>query len=142
MATTETIQNGDGGNIYSFSFAYLKTENVKVELQEFDSTQSAGNQIISRQATTAFTIPLNQPTQVELSAISSDTVYQTANGNVRTTSTNGYAVRVRIYRFTTADTTPATFTAGTSIRAGDLNDNFEQILFIMQERQNTLQNIA
>ena len=142
MATTETIQNGDGGNIYSFSFAYLKTEDVKVELQEFDSTQSAGNQIISRQATTAFTVPLNQPTQVELSAISSDTVYQTANGNVRTTSTNGYPVRVRIYRFTNADTTPATFTAGTSIRAGDLNDNFEQILFIMQERQNTLQTIS
>ena len=142
MATTETIQNGDGGNIYSFSFAYLKTEDVKVELQEFDSTQSAGNQIISRQTTTAFTIPLNQPTQVELSAISSDTVYQTANGNVRTTSTNGYTVRVRIYRFTDADSTPATFTAGTSIRAGDLNDNFEQILFIMQERQNTLQTIS
>ena len=142
MATTETIQNGDGGNIYSFSFAYLKTEDVKVELQEFDSTQSVGNQIISRQATTAFTIPTNQPTQVEFSAISADTVYQTANGNVRTTSTNGYTVRVRIYRFTTADTTPATFTAGTSIRAGDLNDNFEQILFIMQERQNTLQTIS
>ena len=141
MATTETIQNGDGGNIYSFSFAYLKTEDVKVELQEFDSTQSAGNQVISRQATTVFTIPLNQPTQIELSAIGSDTAYQTANGNVRTTSTNGYAVRVRVYRFTDADSTPATFTAGTSVRAGDLNDNFEQILFIMQERQNTLQTI-
>lgn len=141
MATTETIVNSDGGNTYSFSFAYLKTEDVKVELQEFDSTQSAGNQIISRQAITAFTVPTNNPTQIEFSAISSDTVYQTANGNVRTTSTNGYVVRVRIYRFTDADTTPATFTAGTSVRASDLNDNFEQILFIMQERQNTLQTI-
>ena len=141
MATTETIVNSDGGNTYSFSFAYLKTEDVKVELQEFDSTQSAGNQIISRQAITAFTVPTNNPTQIEFSAISSDTVYQTANGNVRTTSTNGYVVRVRIYRFTDADTTPATFTAGTSVRASDLNDNFEQILFIMQERQNTLETI-
>ena len=142
MATTETIQTSDGGNTYSFSFAYLKTEDVKVELQEYDGTQSAGNQIISRQPTAAFVIPSNNPTQIELSAISSDTVYQTANGNVRTTSTNGYTVRVRIYRFTNADSTPATFSPGTSVRAVDLNDNFEQILFIMQERQNTLQNIS
>lgn len=142
MATTETIQNSDGGNTYSFSFAYLKTEDVKVELQEYDSTQSAGNQIISRQPTTAFVVPSNNPTQIELSAISSDTVYQTADGNVRTTSTNGYVVRVRIYRFTDVDTTPATFSPGTSVRAVDLNDNFEQILFVMQERQNTLQTIS
>ena len=141
MATTETIVNGNGGNTYSFSFAYLKTEDVKVELQEFDSTQPAGSQIISKQAVTSFTVPSNQPTQVEFSAIGSDTVYQTANGNVRITSTNGYVVRVRIYRFTDADSTPATFTAGTSVRASDLNDNFEQILFIMQERQNTLETI-
>lgn len=142
MATTETIQNSDGGNTYSFSFAYLKTEDVKVELQEYDSTQSAGNQIISRQPTTAFVVPSNNPTTIELSAISADTVYQTADGNVRTTSTNGYVVRVRIYRFTDAATTPATFSPGTSVRAVDLNDNFEQILFIMQERQNTLQTIS
>ena len=142
MATTETIQNSDGGSIYSFSFAYLKTEDVKVELQEYDVTQSAGNQIISRQATTAFVIPSNQPTQIELSAIGSATIYQNADGTVKTTSDNGYTVRVRIYRFTTADTTPATFSPGTSVRAVDLNDNFEQILFIMQERQNTLQTIA
>jgi len=142
MATTETIQTSDGGNTYSFSFAYLKTEDVKVELQEYDGTQSAGNQIISRQPTTAFVIPSNNPTQIELSAISSDTVYQTVNGNVRTTSTNGYTVRVRIYRFTNADSTPATFSPGTSVRAVDLNANFEQTLFIMQERQNTLETIS
>jgi hypothetical protein len=142
MATTETIQNSDGGSIYSFSFAYLKTEDVKVELQEYDITQSAGNQIISRQPTTAFVIPSNQPTQIELSAIGSATIYQNADGTVKTTSDNGYTVRVRIYRFTDADTTPATFSPGTSVRAVDLNDNFEQILFIMQERQNTLQTIA
>ena len=83
MATTETIQNGDGGNTYSFSFAYLKTEDVRVELQEFDSTQSAGNEIISRYTSTVFTIPVNQPTQIEFGAIGTDSVYQTANGNVR-----------------------------------------------------------
>ena len=141
MATTETIQNGDGGNTYSFSFAYLKTEDVRVELQEFDSTQSAGNEIVSRYTSTVFTIPVNQPTQIEFGAIGTDSVYQTANGNVRTTSTNGYVVRVRIYRFTQAGTTPATFTPGTSVRAVDLNDNFEQILFIMQERENTINTI-
>lgn len=142
MATTETIQNSDGGNTYSFSFAYLKTEDVKVELQEYDENQSPGNQIISRQPTTAFVIPSNNPTTIELSAISSATIYQNADGTVKTTSDNDYTVRVRIYRFTDAATTPATFSPGTSVRAVDLNDNFEQILFIMQERQNTLQTIA
>ena len=143
MATTETIVMGDGGNTYSFSFPYLKKEDVKVELQEYDSAQTGGLEIVSRQNITAFTIPANQPTQVVFDAIGADTTYQTApDGDVKVTSTNGYPVRVRIYRFTDAAATPATFSSGSAIRAKDLNDNFEQTLFIMQERQNTLNTIA
>ena len=48
---------------------------------------------------------------------------------------------VRIYRQTDPDATPATFFAGSSVRAKDLNDNFDQILYIMQERQNFLQDL-
>lgn len=48
---------------------------------------------------------------------------------------------VRIYRQTDPDATPATFFAGSSVRAKDLNDNFDQILFIMQERQEFLQDL-
>ena len=142
MATTENIVLGDGGNTYSFSFPYLKTEDVRVELQEYDPAQPIGNQVISVDDTAAFTIdPLN-PTQIIFSAIGADTVYQTApDGDVKVTSTNGKAVRVRIYRVTPPDSTPATFFAGSAIRAQDLNDNFEQILYIMQEKENQLTNI-
>ena len=139
MATTENFVFGDGGDTYSFSFPYLKTEDVRVELQEYDSTQPAGDQIISRSSISAFTIPAGNPTQIIFDAIGADTVYQTApDGDVKVTSTNGYPVRIRIYRATAADATPATFFAGSAIRAQDLNDNFDQILYIMQEKENAL----
>jgi len=140
MATTENFVFGNGGNTYSFSFPYLKTEDVRVELQEYDSTQPAGDQIISRSSISAFTIPAGNPTQIIFDAIGADTVYQTApDGNVRDRSYPGdYPVRIRIYRATAADATPATFFAGSAIRAQDLNDNFDQILYIMQEKENAL----
>ena len=139
MATTENLVFGDGGDTYSFSFPYLKTEDVRVELQEFDASQPVGDQIISRLTTQAFTIPVGNPTTIIFDAIGVDTVYQTApDGDVRVTSTNGYPVRIRIYRFTQADAIPSTFFAGSAIRAQDLNDNFDQILYIMQEKENAL----
>ena len=139
MATTENLVFGDGGDTYSFSFPYLKTEDVRVELQEYDSTQPVGDQIISRSSISAFTIPAGNPTQIIFNAIGADTVYQTApDGDVKVTSTNGYPVRIRIYRATQPDATPATFFAGSAIRAQDLNDNFDQILYIMQENENSL----
>jgi len=139
MATTENFVFGDGGDTYSFSFPYLKTEDVRVELQEYDATQPAGDQIISRSSISAFTIPAGNPTQIIFNAIGADTVYQTApDGDVKVTSTNGYPVRIRIYRATAPDATPATFFAGSAIRAQDLNDNFDQILYIMQEKENAL----
>ena len=48
---------------------------------------------------------------------------------------------VRIFRQTDADATPSTFFAGSAIRAKDLNDNFDQILYIMQERSEFLQDL-
>lgn len=144
MATTENfvIPEEGGERTFNFTFPYLKTEDVRVELQEYDPAQPEGNQVISVDDTAAFTIdPLN-PTQIIFSAIGADTVYQTApDGDVKVTSTNGKAVRVRIYRVTPPDSTPATFFSGSAIRAQDLNDNFEQILYIMQEKENQLTNI-
>jgi len=149
MATTENIVLGDGGNTYSFSFPYLKTEDVRAELQEFDASQPVGSQVISTDDTAAFTINPSNPTQIIFSAVNADTVYQIAPdevagtpGGVRITSTNNYPVRVRIYRSTQPDSTPATFFAGSAIRAQDLNDNFDQILYIMQENENELISIT
>jgi hypothetical protein len=72
---------------------------------------------------TAFTINPATPTLLEFTAA----------------PTSG--ATVRIYRQTDPDATPATFFAGSSVRAKDLNDNFDQILFIMQERQEFLQDL-
>jgi len=143
MATTETFAMGDGTTTeFGFSFPYIKTEDVKVELQEYDATQTAGNQIISRQTITAFVVPSNNPTVVQFSSIGTATNYQAASGApLANHATSGLTIRVRIYRFTDADSIPATFIQGSAIRAQDLNDNFEQNLYIMQERQNTIVSI-
>ena len=141
MATTETIVNGTGSNRFlNFSFAYLKTEDVKVELQKFKVSTS---KVDATQSTAPpFTINLNQPTQVELTAVTASD-YQNADGSLKQYFGDGsnqdFIVRARIYRLTGTDTTPATFVNGTSIRAKDLNDNFDQFLFTMQERQNQIE---
>ena len=142
MATTETTAFGDGTTIlFGFPFPYLKTEDIKVELQRYDSTQTSGNEIISRQTIAAFTVPSNNPTAVQFSAVT-ESDYQESTGAPKlnfgsTTDT----VRVRVFRFTDADSIPSTFIQGSSIRAQDLNNNFEQTLYIMQERQNTIEAI-
>jgi hypothetical protein len=141
MATTETILLGDGTTTqFGFTFPYIKTEDVKVELQEFDTVEST---VISRVQISSFSIPSNNPTVVDFSAIGAATNYQAITGAPLTNHAvnTSNIIRVRIYRFTSADANPATFLQGSTIRAQDLNDNFEQILYIMQERQNTLQTI-
>jgi hypothetical protein len=141
MATTETILLGDGTTTqFSFTFPYIKTEDVKVELQEFDTVEST---VISRVQISSFSIPSNNPTVVDFSAIGAATNYQAITGAPLTNHAvnTSNIIRVRIYRFTSADANPSTFLQGSTIRAQDLNDNFEQILYIMQERQNTLQTI-
>lgn len=141
MATTETISLGDGTTTqFSFTFPYIKTEDVKVELQEFDTIEST---VISRVQISSFSIPSNNPTVVQLAAIGAATNYQAITGAPLTNHAvnTSNIIRVRIYRFTSADANPTTFIQGSTVRAQDLNDNFEQILYIMQERQNTLQTI-
>ena len=45
-------------------------------------------------------------------------------------------VAVRVYRDTGVDTAKATYAAGSSVKAGDLNDNQTQVLRALQEEQN------
>jgi len=142
MATTDiTITVQTSTNTFAFPFPYLKTEDVRVELQEYDTTVGVDEPLISTSESTNFIIPPANPTTIEFSALGAATIYQNADGTVKVTSDNGYQVRVRIYRNTPADATPATFFAGSAVRAKDLNDNFEKILYIMQERQNFLSSI-
>ena len=71
-------------------------------------------------ATIAFTIPDNNPTTVVLNS----------------GATAGQVIKIS--RLTSTTATPATFFSGGAIRSQDLNDNFESILYITQEKENEL----
>ena len=135
MATTQVYANGDGTTInFSFNFPYLKTEDIKVELQEINPN----GRFISSVVVTDFTVPTNNPTQIQFNTLSASTNYQTilgaplANHAVNPANT----IRVRIYRETNDNTVPSTFFSGSSVRAQDLNNNFDQNLYLYQELEN------
>ena len=107
MATTSnTITATAGQTEFSFSFPYLKKESIKVTIDTV--------------ATTAFTIPDNNPTTVVLNS----------------GATAGQVIVIS--RVTSTTATPATFFSGGAFRAQDLNDNFDSILYITQEKENQL----
>lgn len=104
---TENLYVGDGSTVlYSFTFPYIEEGDVKVSLNQLDTTD--------------FT--LANATTVE---------FNTAPGS---------GVSIRIYRETTVDSLYAEFYPGSAIRAQDLNGNFEQTLFVVQESQAIIEN--
>jgi len=112
MATTFVDYTGDGNATKAFSFPSLKEADVKVEVDGVVKTTSTHYNI------TGYTT--------------------TGGGNVVFTSGNIPAnpAAIRIYRDTDVDTAKATYTAGSSVKAGDLNNNNKQLLFAAQEEQN------
>ena len=121
MATTvsTTDYNGNGSTTaYSFTFPYLKTEDVKVALN--------GKTL----ATTEYTFAT--ATSIQLSSISGSlNAFQTNTQNSSGAPLNG--VKVLIYRDTDVAAAKAVFASGSSFRATDLNNNKEQSLYTEQE---------
>ena len=110
--TTENVYSTLNGNppsagqsTYSFTFPYIEREDVTVSL---DGTTLA---------TTAYSFA--NDTTIQLDSTTAGTI---------TTST-----KVRIFRDTSLDGLNAEFFSGSAIRATDLNDNFNQTLFVTQE---------
>ena len=103
MAVTERNLTSDGSTTYTFPFEYLKTTDVKISV---DGT-----------VTTEFTVPSGSPTTVQF-----NTGHVPASGKA-----------IRIYRDTNVDNLSATFYAGSAIKSQDLNDNFNQNLYVTQE---------
>ncbi len=100
MAVTQNSYVGNGSTtVYSFTFPYLKTADIKAQINATD--------------TTAFTLPTATTLQFNTAP---------ANGD-----------KIKIYRKTSDDNLTATFYAGSSIKSEDLNDNFNQSLYITQE---------
>ena len=112
MATTFVDYTGDGNATKSFSFPSIKEADIKVDVDGVIKTVSTHYNI------TSYTT--------------------TGGGNVVFTSGNIPAspAAIRIFRDTDVDSAKATFTAGSSVKAGDLNNNMTQILYAAQEEQN------
>ncbi len=103
-----TIENNYTGNntttLYSFTFPYLDTTDIKVSLDQVDQT-----------LTTHYT--LASPTQISF------------------VSAPGTGVAIRIYRDTDISNLQSEFFSGSAIRAQDLNNDFNQTLYVSQETQ-------
>ena len=114
MATTFVDYTGDGNATKSFSFPSIQQSDIKVEVDNVLKTVTTHYNI------TSYTT--------------------TGGGNVVFTSGNIPAspAKIRIFRDTNVDSAKATYTAGSSIKAADLNANHEQVLFAVQEEQNVV----
>ena len=109
MATTENFFNGTGSQTeFTYTFPTLLDADVKASV-----LTTAGTGFV---VTTAFTL-LTSPTRVK---------FNTAP----VAGTNN----VRIFRDTNVDAPKAVFAAGSSIRASDLNNNMDQVLYSNQEK--------
>jgi len=94
----------------------------------------------------SFTFPYLEESDVRVSLDGVDqltTAYSFANATTisfNTAPANGVAIR--IYRQTAQDAPPATFFAGSAIRASDLNENFLQTLYVAQETDQIARNLT
>jgi len=112
MATTFVDYTGDGNATKAFSFPSIQKKKIKVEVDGVIKSSGTHYNI------TSYTT--------------------TGGGNVVFTSGNIPAspAAIRIFRDTDVDSAKATYTAGSSVKAADLNANHEQLLFAAQEEQN------
>ena len=112
MATTFVDYTGDGNATKAFSFPSIQESDIKVTVNEV--LKSSGTHYNITSYTT------------------------TGGGNVVFTSGNIPAspAAIRIFRDTSVDAAKATYTAGASVKAEDLNNNQKQLLFAVQEEQN------
>jgi len=109
MATTENFYTGNASTTsFGYSFPILQNSDLKVELDGVLKTENT-------------------------SGTNND--YSISGTNVVFNSAPGSSVDIHIYRQTNVDSAKAVFAAGSSIRAGDLNNNVDQNLYANQEQQ-------
>ena len=112
MATTFVDYTGDGNASKTFSFPSIQESDVHVDVDGVVKTSGTHYNITGYTTTGGGTVVFT-------------------SGNIPTS-----ANLIRIFRDTDVDSAKHTYTAGSSIRADDLNANHEQLLFASQEEQN------
>ena len=112
MATTFVDYTGDGNATKAFSFPSIQESDIKVDVDGVIKSSGTHYNI------TSYTT--------------------TGGGNVVFTSGNipTSGQLIRIFRDTNVEVPKATYQAGSSVKAADLNANHEQLLFAAQEEQN------
>ena len=109
MATTENFHTGNTSTTsFGYTFPILQNSDLKVELDGVLKTENT-------------------------SGTNND--YSISGTNVVFNSAPGQDVDIHIYRQTDVDSPKAVFAAGSSIRAGDLNNIVDQSLYANQEQQ-------
>ena len=109
MATTEHFFTGNASTTsFGYSFPILQNSDLIVELDGVEKTENTSG------------------TNNDYSIVSTNVVLNSAPGS---------GVDIHIYRRTNVDTPKAVFAAGSSIRAGDLNNIVDQALYANQEQQ-------
>ena len=104
---------------FTYTFPTIKSDGTDVKVALNGQTQ----------ATNKYTVTTTSPTKIEFNANSVDSTLQAASGAPLS------GVTVRVYRDTYVDAAEAVYAAGSSIRAVDLNNNQDQILYALQEEQ-------
>ena len=93
-------------------------------------------------STTTFSYPVpvlkTEDIKVALNGVTQTTGYTatTSPAQVVFSSAPASGVVVRVYRDTDVDSAKGVYAAGSSIRAVDLNNNQDQVLYALQEEQN------
>ena len=106
--TTENVRTGDGNETdFSFTFPYINESDVEVTITDANGIPQPNTDFTFANATTLS--------------------FTTAPANNRT---------IRIFRNTNLDNAEVTYFAGSAIRAEDLNDNQNQVLYSAQEVEN------
>ena len=114
MATT-TFEEYNAPATYTFSFASIQESDIKVSVDGTVKTSGSHYNITGYSTTGGGTV-----------------VFTSGN-----TPSNG--ALINIFRDTDVDSAKATFAAGSSVKAADLNANHQQLLFAAQEEQNQLE---
>ena len=126
MATTFEPYTGDNSDTtFAFNHPSYQESDIKVTVDgaPYTNTGVTGG---SPGATT-FTIPS----------------YTTSSaGNIVFNTAPGSGAVIRIFRDTNVDVAKATFQAGSSVKAADLNNTVTQLLYAAQEEQNQLEQTA
>ena len=118
VATYNQYTSNGSTTTYNFTFPYIKTSDVQVQVIT-DNPTSENTVITDLTVTTHYSVSSSNPTQIVLTSAG---LTIAANGST-----------IRIYRCTDNQFLTAEFQAGSAIRATDLNTNFDQALYTTQE---------